>query len=138
MLPGYDISAQGSIITVQERSPAGWLDYRIKKFSVNFAPLEFNSMQIFFALQYQLNPHRGGIAGSLPSAKSDDTVGPFTEYDRRIEQLLNDLITKSSRGGAWIVVDGRAQVGAPPVDKPFWKVIPYGISDRDLIQLLPQ
>ncbi len=64
--PGYYVRAQPSLVTVQEKSRADWLNYRLRKLSINSAPLSFNSMQVFFTLVYQLNPKLGGIAGSVP------------------------------------------------------------------------
>jgi hypothetical protein len=67
-------------------------------------------------LKYQLNPHLGGFMGSFPGSANESMVGPLTDYNRSVFQLLND--------------------GAPPSDAPFWKVIPYGLSHHEIEVLL--
>jgi hypothetical protein len=131
--PGYDVTLQPSITIIRKKSNAAWLDFRLKKVSIHFAPLSVNSMQIFVALYCQLNHHAGGIAGSIPSSINESMVGPLTSYNRSIFQLLNEFIIKSSKGGAWVVADRDAERGSPPSNLPFWKVFPYGIADPESV-----
>ncbi len=55
----------------------------------------------------------------------EGVVGPFTASKSSVFQLLNALIVKSSKGGAWIVKDIDAEHGPPPSGSPFWKVVSY-------------
>jgi hypothetical protein len=130
--PDHKVSVTGNVILVQSRARADWLNYRVKKFSTIAAPLTFNAHNLWLAIKYQVAPNPGGIVGHVPSEVADNVNLPFTALDKSVRDLLTGLIEKSSKGGAWIVVDTGPEVGTPPLDEPFWKIVPYGGDATDL------
>ena len=69
-------------------------------------------------------------------ATKDNQVGPFTEKNQTVQELLNLLIARSSGGGLWLVDRSPPINEVLPKDKPFWKLIPYGSSVEDALDSL--
>ena len=132
-------SSSDLVINVRSRAAAhSWLDFKLKSFQVQRASLDFNSMQLFFFLRDQVDPPHGGYSGSIsgPMATKDNQVGPFTEKNQTVQELLNLLIARSSGGGLWLVDRSPPINEVLPKDKPFWKLIPYGSSVEDALDSL--
>jgi hypothetical protein len=124
--PNDEISVAGDVLIVNAKGGSAWLDYRIKKFSSLPASLEANSDNLWLDLKFQVEPMQGGFAGSMPTMVPSNRVSAFTVFDKSVRDVLNELLERSSKGGAWIVVDDKPEIAPPPTARPFWIEIPYG------------
>ena len=138
VFPKSYIVVSHSVVNVRSRGAAhSWLDFKLKSFQVQRASLDFNGMQLFFFLRDQVDPqsgYLGSVSGSM--ATKDNQVGPFTEKNQTVQELLNLLIARSTGGGLWMVDRPPPINEELPKDKPFWKLIPYGGSVQDALDSL--
>ena len=111
-----------------------WLDYKLRSFKTQRAPLYFAGMQLFFFLRAQAYPYQNqGYIASILGPTGDNQVGPLSEQNRSMRDLLNTLISRSTEGGMWVVEQYHPQSETISQNDPFWKLIPFGGSIQDAL-----
>lgn len=87
-----------------------------------------------FVAATQLHPS-AAYAGDFPDGVLGNQVGPLAERNHTVGELLNALISRSTKGGMWIVSEP-CKGNRPPEDAPFWKILPYGGGFEESIREL--
>ncbi len=137
LFPGFDIEVLDNVASIKKRGMGqSWLDYNLPRFQIKRHSLFFNSAQLFFFLRDQALHPQGGYAGSISQpAEDDNLVGPFTEEHRSLRDLLDILLSRSTRGGVWIVTEPPPR-RAPLPQAPFWKIFPFEKDPNDVLKWL--
>lgn len=136
LFPGFSIESYDSVLSLRQNDRSSWLDYKVKLFRTQRASLAFNAtVQLFNFVRDQVHPPTGGYVGSFSESLPNNEVGPLTLRGHSIRELLNTLISESSKGGMWIVDQSYPLTKPFPEDRPFWKVLPYGGSMKDFLWL---
>ena len=127
LFPDFSISTTRTVVNLRQVNRARtWLDYRLKRFEIGRVSLFYGSYQIFLFVKTELRP--GGYLGDIGDSGPGNEVGPFTERNATVRELLNRLVAESSGGGMWVVKMDYPRTDAFPEDQPFWTMHPYPVS----------
>ena len=110
------------------------LDYTIQNFEVVRAPVQTASNVLRMSLISQLHPEVKGFAETFRPGESAHKVGPFSETDKTVRDLLIQLVT-GSQGGVWMAKRSAVEEGSLP-GEPYWEILQYTTPEDDNLSRL--
>jgi hypothetical protein len=87
-------------------------------------PLQLESRLLHWAFVHEIDPQTKGFAGHTNGGNSQDLVGPFSERNQSIRDLLDKIVAQST-GAAWISEVSGDQVTNLPEARRVWTIVQY-------------
>lgn len=127
----YQMSVSEGVVLIQKRAakPPSWLNHRLTEFKTPKAELMNANALLWMTLEMNLDKSKQGFGGSGPVTEPPDEIGPLTERNKTVQQLLVS-ITASSRGASWFLSSGLLQTSFDASINRFWTFATY--STRNL------
>jgi hypothetical protein len=120
-----------------ESSAKNIFHYVIPRFEARRGTVQEMSIALHIQLVADLNPQIGGFAGQYPTGDLKDQVGPFTESNRTVKSLLDEIV-RQSKGGAWITrVSWKLRTDFTiPKKRRIWTIVENGVPNQGYTELL--
>jgi hypothetical protein len=127
----YRMSVSEGVVLIQKRAakPPSWLNHRLTQFNTPKAELMNANALLWMTLEMNLDKSKHGFGGSGPVTEPSDEIGPLTERNKTVQQLLVS-ITASSHGASWFLSSGLLQTSFDASVNRFWTLATY--STRNL------
>ena len=127
----YQISVFEGVVLVRKRgvSPPNWFNHRLSEFKTPKVQVMIANALLFMTLEMDLDKTKKGFGGDLHGAEPRDEVGPFSEHDKTVQQLLVEILA-SSHGASWFPTSGLFVTSFASSTNGFWTLATY--STRNL------
>jgi hypothetical protein len=125
---GYRWFTQDGVVMVthdgEPRGRKNLLDMRIPQFAIKKeVTLQDASLKLLGTLYWALNPQSTGLVGDYPVGNPKFRVGPFTQKNATVRQILNCIVSQR-RNGAWVVQQALWNMDKDP-SYGLWRMFEY-------------
>ena len=132
----FSIAVQYDVIEIMPKTASkqenNLFDIVVHNWKTQRSSVQLASWLLHIQLVGDLNPQIKGFAGNYPTGDLKDEVGPFSESNQSVRELL-DKIVKQSNGASWVSqipprING---IHALREGRRAWAVIEYQVPNTD-------